>query len=163
GKIVISGSLNRFLPGNFFDIAVARFNQDGSLDPSFDGDGKLVFDAGTSEASDAIAIQNDGKIIVVGSGGSIPGLLLLRLNTNVTCDSSFDGDGVVETPRVGEADAKLQSDGKIVVVGQTNELSFFSAWRYNQDGSLDTSFGLNGFVATSFSDITIDTPFALSV
>ncbi|HJZ82272.1 MAG TPA: hypothetical protein VKD91_18065 [Pyrinomonadaceae bacterium] len=152
GKIVIAGTLFLSSPGiNHTDIAVARFNQNGSLDPSFEGDGKLTYDMGTSEFSAALAIQADGKIVVLGNGGFDFSLLMLRLNLDGSLDSSFDGDGVVQTPRKFATDAKIQPDGKIVVAGQTGPFEPFAAGRYNPDGSLDTSFGVNGFVTTSFS------------
>ena len=65
GKIVIAGDI-RTLTDNF-NFALARYNVDGSLDTSFDGDGKVTTDFGGGEIATAVAIQSDGKIVAAGS------------------------------------------------------------------------------------------------
>ena len=51
-----------------FDFALARYNGNGSLDTSFDGDGILTTDFNSpSDVADSVAVQDDGKIVVVGS------------------------------------------------------------------------------------------------
>ncbi len=61
GRIVIVGSKNDT------DMIVARFATDGSLDTSFDTDGKVTIDFGsTSEEGEALVIQSDGKIVIAG-------------------------------------------------------------------------------------------------
>src|SRR5436190_1898468 len=65
GKIVVAGYSNS---GTNNDFAVVRYNSDGSLDTSFDGDGKLfdTFGSGADEARNVL-VQADGKIVVAGS------------------------------------------------------------------------------------------------
>jgi len=64
GKIVVAGSANN---GTDNDFALARYNSDGSLDTSFDTDGKVTAPIGTSnDVGNAVAIQADGKIVVAG-------------------------------------------------------------------------------------------------
>jgi uncharacterized delta-60 repeat protein len=144
GKFVAAGSSGG-------DFALARYKVDGSLDTSFDGDGKLVTDFGGADGASSVAIQADGKIVVVGRSAS--DFALARYNTNGSLDTSFSGDGRVATD-FGYSlanDVTIQPDGKIVAVGETNTGSNginFGLARYNVDGSLDTSFDGDGLLAT---------------
>ena len=101
GKIVAVG-------GSDGDFALARYNSNGSLDPSFSGDGKQTTDLGggfNPDRATGVAIQADGKIVVVGvAGATSPGspgddFGLARYNPNGTLDTSFSGDGKAEDPR----------------------------------------------------------------
>src|SRR5580765_3590637 len=60
GRIVVVGSSNH-------DIVLARYNPDGSLDTSFDGDGKVITDLGSTDDAQSVAIDANGKIVVAGS------------------------------------------------------------------------------------------------
>ena len=64
GKIVAAGQ-----GGNSGDFALARYNPNGSLDPTFSGDGKLTtdFGFGPDDAANGVAVQGDGKIVAVGT------------------------------------------------------------------------------------------------
>jgi uncharacterized delta-60 repeat protein len=165
GKIVVAGGSDN---GSDYDFALARYNSDGSLDTSFDGDasmpgfpgnGKITTDVGSSSGyGSAIAIQSDGKIVVAGESynGSDDDFALARYNSDGTLDTSFDTDGMVTTD-FGSYDAgcavAIQTDGKIVVAGTSNNGSDddFALARYNTDGSLDTSFDTDGKVTTDFN------------
>ena len=158
-KIVVVGTRDNGSGSSEF--AVARFNIDGSPDPSFDGDGKVTtsFSAGDDVGS-GISVQPDDKIVVVGtrddgSGSSL--LAVARFNLDGSLDPSFSDDGRLTTSftagyDVGSGIAVL-SDGKIAVVGTSNDLSttWFAVARYNVDGSLDSSFLFDGTVITKFS------------
>src|SRR6266508_2960252 len=62
GKIVAAGT-------NGGDFALARYNRDGSLDTSFDGDGKVTTDFGAPfDLALGVAIQPDGRIVAAGGG-----------------------------------------------------------------------------------------------
>jgi uncharacterized delta-60 repeat protein len=64
GKLVVAG--NAF-NGSTHDIALARYSGDGSLDTTFDADGTLTTAIGaTADRATALAIQSDGKLVVVG-------------------------------------------------------------------------------------------------
>ena len=89
GKIVVAGHALVGYP----QFALARYNPDGSLDASFDGDGKVITMVGSGRIN-AMVIQSDGKI-VVGGGGSA--FALARYNTDGSLDLSFDSDGKVTT------------------------------------------------------------------
>jgi uncharacterized delta-60 repeat protein len=68
GKIVAAG-LDNSSTGDG-DFALARYNPGGSLDPSFDGDGRVLTDFGGGDRAYGVAIQTDGKIVAAGSGGA---------------------------------------------------------------------------------------------
>ena len=93
GKIVVAGQTET---SSNEDFAMARINTDGSLDSTFDTDGKVttLMSSGHDRAY-AAAIQADGKIVAAGTGGNI--FALARYNTNGSLDTSFDGDGMVTT------------------------------------------------------------------
>jgi uncharacterized delta-60 repeat protein len=158
GKIVAVGSVGA--PGG--DFALARYNPGGSLDASFSGDGKETTDFGGDELATAMALQGDGKIIVVGQAGADDrDFALARFNPNGTLDTSFSGDGKETTDLGGGSDlaqgVALQGDGKIVVAGFAGTTSpngdnfgDFALARYNPDGSLDTTFSGDGKQTTDF-------------
>jgi uncharacterized delta-60 repeat protein len=161
GKIVAFGGIYN-QPGTFnLDIALARYNMDGSLDPAFDSDGKLTTDFGSLEDYMAAGrLQADGKIIVVGStnkAGTNQDFALARYQANGSLDAGFDVDGLVTTDissNASEANGvAIQADGKIVAVGSTYKgvgNYDFALVRYNGDGSLDNTFGNAGKVTTDF-------------
>lgn len=146
GRIVLAG----ISFGSPSQVAVLRFNPDGSLDTTFDGDGRAFAAIGAFDFANAVAIQPDGKIVAVGvSNGASSDFALFRFNPNGSLDTTFNSSGKVVTPIPGEDVASavtLQADGKIVVAGtSSNE---FALARYNPDGSLDTSFDLDGILTT---------------
>jgi uncharacterized delta-60 repeat protein len=106
-------------------VALARYRTNGTLDPTFDGDGKVLTSfAGDDAEATSIAIQPDGKIVVAGRArnGSTTRPALVRYNASGSLDTSFDGDGKVLTqvPSTTAAVANavaLQPDGKIVAAG----------------------------------------------
>ena len=159
GKIVVGGYSSN---GTDDDFAIVRFDLNGSLDNTFDGDGKVILPIGNSwDQANSIAIQTDGKIVVAGysiGSGLYGDFALARLNTNGSLDVSFDTDGKVTT-QVGIAGDNIESividsAGKIVAVGSAYDSSGTSAiWsvlRYNDNGSLDFSFDTDGIVMTDF-------------
>jgi len=152
GKIVVVGEND----GDEQDTIVVRYNTDGTLDTTFDGNGKVRIDASGDDYGNAVAIQADGKIVVAGlsySNGQSD-FMLLRLNADGSLDTGFGNDGIVVTDLSGIEEAEdvaIQADGKIVVVGSTfdsvAQLTKITVLRYNSDGSLDNSFDADG-VAT---------------
>jgi uncharacterized delta-60 repeat protein len=148
GKIVVIGDIYNSNGGN---IVLARYNSDGSLDTTFDGDGKVVDSIENSSAS-AVTLQSGNKIIVAGTAGngSNSDFVLIRYNSDGSLDPTFDGDGKALTNfgdnSSGVGALALQPDGKIVVVGSS--AGDFAVARYNTDGSLDPGFGQEGKVTT---------------
>lgn len=162
GKIVAIGNADGISPGTV--IAVARYNPNGTLDTSFDGDGKLTTSIGGGAGASQVALQSDGKILVAGSGylGQQGGFALVRYNSDGSLDTSFDGDGIVTTtvsPTNSSSSAlgiAVQPDGKIVAVGGSTIAGFdtdSAVVRYNPDGSLDTTFDGDGKVYISFTHL----------
>ena len=99
-------------------------NANGSLDTSFDTDGKVTTAIGSSrDAAQSVAIQSDGKIVAAGysNNGSNYEFALARYNTDGSLDTSFDTDGKVTTAIGSSNDyaqsVAIQSDGKIVEEG----------------------------------------------
>lgn len=156
GKIVVGG--DTAISGEDVDYAIARYNTDGTLDASFDGDGKVTTNFFWQNFARVygMAIQPDGKIIAAGSAGVIGDLRLgvARYNPNGSLDASFGQDGkqTVTFPGYGRADGygvAIQPDGKIVVGGAANSGSYnFALTRFQANGNLDPSFGAGGRVTT---------------
>jgi uncharacterized delta-60 repeat protein len=154
GKIVVVGDSG--LPDP--NVVLARLNPDGTLDSTFGAGGVASFDVNDSDYGYAVAIQTDGKIVVVGetSIASDRYALVLRCNSDGTLDGAFGMGGIVTYDSPGWDSANgvaIQSDAKIVVTGSTSlpypetSLTDLLVFRLNGDGTLDNAFGANG-VAT---------------
>jgi serralysin len=105
-------------------FALARYRTDGSLDQSFDDDGKLTTNLSPSrDVVTGVAIQADGKIVAAGVAGVVADsrFAVARYNANGSLDVSLTGDGKVTTDFTPERDSAtavaIQADGKIVAVG----------------------------------------------
>ncbi len=156
GKIVLVGYS---YDGSDKDFAVARYNSDGSLDASFDSDGKVttdIYGTGHEDVAKSVVIQPDGKIVVAGwhYTGSEYDLAVVRYNSDGSLDTGFDTDGIVTTDVSLHDQAyalALQSDGKIVVAGYAKNSSgnyYYAAARYNNP-STTTPVELVSFAATT--------------
>jgi len=144
GKIIVSGY--KYITGNC-DVALLRYNSDGSLDMSFDSDGIVITDiGGGNDCGMSVAIQPDGKIIV---GGFYS---VVRYNNDGSLDMSFDGDGIATTLGIGGYVA-LQPDGKILVAGYNIHGTLYLE-RFNENGSLDTTFGTDGQVSAYLGELS---------
>ena len=149
GKIVAAG----FTYSD--DIAVARYNSDGSLDTSFGTGGKVVTNWGSlNDYAYAVAVQSDGKIVVGGyanTNGTFD-FAMSRYNSNGTLDITFGTNGTVLTDFALSDDRiaaiKIQADGKIVAVGRSG--GNMAVARYTSTGALDAQFGSGGKVTTDF-------------
>lgn len=125
GRIVAAGLTGASAAGPF-DFALARFNNDGSLDGTFSGDGKVATDFfGDDDAARALAIQPDGQLIAVGyarRAGNYD-FALARYNVDGSLDAGFGTGGKATTDFNGGNDqaytAALDADGKLVAAGNT--------------------------------------------
>jgi uncharacterized delta-60 repeat protein len=163
GRLVVAGLTYT----SSFDFAVGRYNADGTPDDAFAASGTVATDfGGSSESAKGVAVQADGKIVVLGTKGSDTAswvLALARYDTDGSLDPSFDRDGKLVTSVIGSGGAggglAIQGDGKIVIAGESYANGMaradFEVMRLNQDGSTDTSFGTNGLVVT---DMGLDRP-----
>lgn len=164
GKFLAVGSMS----GYSADLALARYNPDGSLDASFGVGGLVVEDfAAFEEESQEYPVESfilpDGRILVIGrksfrsalypaDGIPVYSVFLARYNADGTPDVTFGRFGKVfpGTPYFcGTADsAVMQPDGKILVSDRVCKTSnvVSQLTRYNSDGSVDAGFGHNGAV-----------------
>lgn len=155
GKIIVAGIVFNTVKDNS-DYALARYNADGSLDNTFDSDGKLTTDFGGDDRADAVVLQNDGKIVVAGRAEAFFysfDFAIARYNTDGSLDYSFGNHGK-QTTDLGGADDNVAAiavdfDDKIIAVGDNGD--DYALARYNPDGSLDNTFGREGKVTTDFS------------
>jgi uncharacterized delta-60 repeat protein len=152
GKIITAGPVQ----GWNLPYAVARFNPDGSLDPTFgEGTGRV----GAAVEARVILIQpGDGKILLIGPGASAnKEITAERLRPDGLPDVSFDLRGLADFNLTADSPpiaAALQSDGKIIVGATTKPLpgedgQDFNLERFNPIGTLDTSFN-NGTAEQRF-------------
>jgi len=169
GKILAAGYHQNSASGSpDFEVTplVARFNQDGTQDPSFGAGGVAVVGPGPVESAKSLAIQPDGRIIVAGNKMASTGIMrapsqfvVSRLDPTGALDPSFGSSGKATTS-FDQADflnrIVVQPDGKIVAVGETGAsdssetgVTSVAVARYSPDGSLDTGFGTRGKVTTS--------------
>ncbi|TMK83486.1 MAG: hypothetical protein E6G46_03140, partial [Actinobacteria bacterium] len=150
GKIVVAGYGTPHATPHF---AVARYNSNGTLDPTFNGSGTaLTSFHPASDSATGVAVQTDGKIVLVGnSTDGTPHIALARFNANGTPDSSFGSGGKTE-PNVESGAAlgnavAVQSNGKIVIAGGSP--NGLLAVRLNANGSPDTAFSGDGAAAVN--------------
>jgi uncharacterized delta-60 repeat protein len=166
GKIILVGSAQPMAPK--YDFAIARLLPNGTFDPSFDAVGKTTVGFGIGgngkDRAFGVALQPDGKIVVVGSAQvSNTGFdfAVIRLTTTGALDPTFNATGKVTIPfnLGGDNDDEalgvvVQPDGKIVVAG-TAQVSAtnksVAVARLTSTGQLDTSFNGTGRLTFGFS------------
>jgi uncharacterized delta-60 repeat protein len=152
GQIVVAGDSNA--GSSSYNFAVARYNANGSLDTSFDRDGKRTTDFGGTDEAYALAIQpgDNGDMKIVAGGYSGSDFALARYNPDGSLDTSFSSDGKLTTDLGGTdkayALAIQPDDNKIVASGYSG--TDFALARYNTDGTLDSDFSGDGKVTTDF-------------
>jgi len=162
-KIIVAGRSD----GNDRDMALWRYNSDGTLDTTFNTTGYLFDDsaAGGSagDSAKAVTIDNNGKIVVVGksNNGSDYDMVIWRYNEDGSPDRTFNGVGYVvyentsDTFKYDYGNAvSVDSNNKIIVAGSISDGMFsqMMLWRYNSDGTLDTTFNKVGYV--TYDDAT---------
>ncbi|HEX3623627.1 MAG TPA: hypothetical protein VHT97_15035 [Acidimicrobiales bacterium] len=164
GKIVVVGTANLYpVDGSRSEMAVLRFTADGHLDPTFGDGGRVLFDGGrTGATAAAVALQPDGRIVVVGSANTesvtypLSLVAVSRLDPAGRIDPTFNGGNLLLVqgggPEASGRAVALQPDGRIVVTGTGRGTMVI---RVMPDGSLDQSFGTAGEGRT---DTTMSTP-----
>jgi uncharacterized delta-60 repeat protein len=170
GKIIVAGSSRSDVNGPFslpnfetsqawtwWNVALARYNTNGSLDTTFGTNGKVEIDvanAGTADAIDKIALQADGKIVAVGytMSGYDNRFLIMRFNSNGTLDTTFNSTGYriehfTENTTEAAKTVAIQPDGNIVVAGygiRPDGKYTISILRLTTAGLLDATFSGDG-------------------
>ena len=155
GKVIVVGQAGDAGATTF---AIARYNVDGSLDPAFGQGGKVTTSiSGMFDSARGVALQSDGKIVVVGDTGptAFADAAIVRYNVDGSLDTSFGNGGIV-IEDIGGMDEQqfscvaVLSDGQILIGGEAktagNGWFEFALARFNSDGSLDLSFGTSGSV-----------------
>ena len=142
GKLVLAGD-SRLQP------AVVRLKANGTLDTSFDGDGRKLFSWGAIGRVTAVVVAPNGKILLGGFSGPEGGnIQVARLNANGAFDTTFGTAGIAAVDfggtEFGEALAR-QADGRILVVGRSSGAGAVVA-RLRATGVLDPDFGGDGRV-----------------
>ena len=159
GKIVMAGyAVNG---SDIGDVALVRFNPDGTLDNSFGVAGKVISGFPNNDRASCMLVKPDGKIIVGGwaappATGSAT-FMLSQYTDSGTLDLAFGNNGMAFAP-FGTSfnltnDIILQPDGKIISIGYTGAISGSNVvvLRHNADGSIDSTFGTAGIsVVTNF-------------
>lgn len=154
GKILAVGQIHHgafSTKGSDVEFALARYNSDGSLDRTFGTGGKVVTPLTTINAAGAsVALQPDGKIVVVGAGGNFEVDIgaIARYNADGSLDTSFGQAGTVVDNDAVYVSTALEPDGDILAGGSVLR-------RFHPDGSLDTSFGVNGTVQADVTQLAL--------
>ena len=166
GKILSLGSGSN--ASYYRNIAIYKYNSNGTIDTTFNnGLGYITINENKNVTPYSMAIQNDGKIVVAGDkyidGTNYWDMIVWRFNSDGSLDTSFNGTGIVthhgaaggsgdDTGR----DIKITESGKILVVGDSasavsNDRDLV-IWKYNTDGTLDTSFDSDGIFTINSED-----------
>lgn len=149
GKIITAGYTYN---GTNYDMAVQRFNSDGTPDLSFGSNGiAITAFINSDDVINAVALQQDGKIVVAGYTYNTvlyeTDFAVVRYLSNGIVDSTFGTAGKVTTDFSGDEDKAyalcIQDDGKILVAGRSWYSTNYDVAiaRYSATGSLDYSFG----------------------
>ncbi|MEI9953760.1 MAG: hypothetical protein WDO74_33470 [Pseudomonadota bacterium] len=172
GKLLVAGTSH----DHNGDFTVLRLTRDGELDTSFGSAGLVTTEVGQgADVARAIAVDDAGRIVVAGTASGAVGLdfAILRYQPNGTLDESFGSKGKTIVSFGDDADTAyalaLQSDGKIVIGGDSNRASGqtgldFALLRLDANGKPDSSFGDAGLVTTSVATLGgRDSIYALAV
>ena len=165
GRIVAAGVAGSINTLSSYDVAVARFEPDGTLDDTFGDEGEFILDvSGDHDTALDVAVQPDGLIAAVGyrTIGAQRDALIFRLTADGALDSTFGAGGIVTSDFAGFNDffggVAVQPDGKLIVAGSRTEAdgvsTTFIVHRYLSDGTLDPSFGVGGVTAVDFTGLS---------
>jgi uncharacterized delta-60 repeat protein len=171
GRIVAAGQTHPRGTQNEANFALALYRADGSLDPTFDGDGKVVTDFGGLEILFDADVGSDGKIVAVGYTGGTAGqaqrIAVARYKPDGGLDATFDGDGrvVTDLPTSDEiaTAVEVQPDRKIIVasLGRAGLRFSLEIVRYTRRGRLDPSFAGDGIAAVGFDAVATSAQLAV--
>lgn len=152
GQLIVAGTVGNSSAKISYNFFIARYNSNGSIDPSFGTAGSTIIDfASDNDAANTMLLQNDGKIIVAGKSthNGNNNMAIVRLTSNGQLDSSFNGTGKLELDIQGGSEEvnamNFQKDGKIILAGygSSSGLNAALVMRINNNGTLDYTFGNN--------------------
>lgn len=155
GKIILAGT---GYAGTTNDFAVARFQSNGRLDTSFNGNGKRTVNFRRFDVAYAVSIDAAGGILLAGASDS--DVAIARLTSSGALDINFGATGgrIIDLGGTHDRanDMQLQADGSILLIGDAGsggETHEAAVVRCSATGVLDTSFGTNGvFTADTQGD-----------
>jgi uncharacterized delta-60 repeat protein len=124
-KVILAGGED---PGEGpSNTIVVRLLSNGELDPGFGQNGKVTLTISGGSEARAVAVQPDGKIVVVGDGkpGATYDFMIARLNADGSPDGSFGGGDGIQIVPVGSAFDEAEAvaigpGGHILATGRTN-------------------------------------------
>lgn len=158
GNILVTGfSLNQSIQS----LIVARYTPAGQLDATFGTNGIVRTTIEKETTGNTILVDASGNIVVGGYTviDGIQSFIVIRYLTDGTLDTTFGTNGIVitNTPQTEHCVVTkllLQSDQKIIAVGhgQVDSTHIYVLARYTTNGTLDNTFGSNGFTAQSFAN-----------
>lgn len=155
-KLVVAGVAS----GDGNHAAVMRFDADGSLDPTFSGDGRGLYTTlGDSVTSVQVLPSDGGDLLLTGNRYDAAGIkrqYLARLHPDGSLDASFGQGGVIYTDHAVLGEASVTPEGALLVpVGapdERNDAEVLGIARYAADGTLDTAFGSGGIASLTVGD-----------
>jgi uncharacterized delta-60 repeat protein len=157
GRILVAGR------SSAAGAVVARLRATGTLDPDFDGDGRVTLPGGGSAS--AVLVQPDRNIVVAGNAMGSGVMTVTRLTPTGALDLTFGAGGTASIDFGSTADlaagAALQPNGKIVVAGYTQASEDVAVARLNANGSPDATFGVAGKATVEFGVATFGQAVAL--
>ena len=166
GGYLVAGSMETGADVWSTDTTLIRYTESGEVDTTWGTNGIVTINVNSIDSMNAVAVQPDGKIVLAGrSGGPSYIFTVIRVHPDGTLDTNADSDPSVDFSEDGKAFADaggseqrieaitLQSDGKIVLVGQsgTPGNTDWAMSRLMPDGSVDTTFGTDGFIHEDMS------------
>jgi len=179
GKILVGGTSDIDGDANY---TVVRYTAGGVLDGTYGVGGIATYDmatfgsAGSYDLGHGMAIQSDDKVLLTGfsapGGGGNGNVVTIRLTTSGALDVTFSGDGIanfnygVSNTDEGSRAVAIQSDGKIVVGGDTSgEHAWFDMLllRYKTDGTPDSTFNADGVAISNLTNSEDEFGYALKL
>jgi uncharacterized delta-60 repeat protein len=155
GKAVLGGDTTNTIASQ--DIVVIRLNTNGSLDTSFDSDGKARYSfTSGQDGLRGIEVDDSNRIVIAGKGGG--DFQVARLTTSGALDTTFDTDGKQSISINGTDDGDalvIDGSGRIIIAGAVNGSKDFGIVRLTASGALDMSFDTDGKQTVDFSGGTV--------
>lgn len=154
GRVYVAGVAE---VGSNEDFLLSAYLPNGTLDTSFNLSGRVSLPIGSdSDYGNALAVQPDQKILLGGDyyANGAYHHALVRYNPDGSLDSTFNAGGIIRSSdqiRSTVSNIQLQADGKILVAGEI-ENSKYMVTRYLTDGTIDTTFGVNGVAKIDIGD-----------
>ena len=160
-RILVTGNSNSDTDS---DMVIWRYDTDGNLDASFGNGGIVVHNSTAGEDRNdrgySITLDSIGRVLVTGESDNDvdSDMAIWRYNDNGAPDSTFGTDGIVLHDNAAGGNRHdrgnsitIDLSGKILVTGGSMNLGYWSwnivIWRYNSNGTLDTTFGKDGIVS----------------